>query len=264
VRPLLTVSITSLLTLLFVAACVNTPKEITDLDAFGDTRGLDTIPYYRKDSAAFSTEKALKLQDSEKKQEIKQLIKSDYPNTNIPEPWIPPVNVASEKLTRALRFFPKDNFGFPDWTAAVNKGILRPKSSISDDYDPEDEYLNDFRDWIKDTNLLELDDASRAKYAEMERALAGGPLELDILFQINDRLMANVLFPHKIHSFWLSCKVCHPKIFKPKRGANIFTMYDVWNGEYCGRCHGKVAYQPKGYENCQRCHSSWKKTMGIR
>lgn len=260
-RRFFIITLVGFLVVIVITACISTQREVSDLEAFGDNIGLETIPVYRRGSAAFSTKNALKIQDSDKKNEIKNLILSDYPNTNIPDPWIPPVPVKSEKLTEALRFFPKDKFGFPDWTKAVNNGILKPKSSLRDDFKPEDEYLNDFREWIK---YEKIDDATKDRLKLIEDTLANGPLELDILFQINDRLMANVLFPHKIHSFWLSCKVCHPRIFKAKKGGNDFTMYDIWNGKYCGRCHGKVAYQPKGYENCQRCHSSWKKTMGIR
>ena len=44
-------------------------------------------------------------------------------------------------------------------------------------------------------------------------------LDTEILFEINDRLMANVLFPHKIHTYWLSCKVCHPKPYSSLKKA---------------------------------------------
>jgi len=77
----------------------------------------------------------------------------------------------------------------------------------------------------------------------------------DIIFVINDSMMPDVMFPHRIHNYWFSCKVCHSGIFKPKKGANDFQMKDNWDGNYCGRCHGKVAYAPKGFENCIRCHS---------
>lgn len=261
-RRLLIGTLSCFIALLLITACIKSTKEVSDINEFSENIGLETIPIYRKGLSAFDTKKALQLQSTEKKKKIEQLIITDYPNTNIPDPWIPPVPVKSEKLTKALRFFPKDKFGFPDWTGAVNKGILKPKSSLDDDFEAENEYLNDFREWIKYEKIEDI--AVKERLSLIEDALANGPLDLNILFQINDRLMANVLFPHKIHSFWLSCKVCHPRIFKAKRGANDFTMYDIWNGEYCGRCHGKVAFQPKGYENCQRCHSSWKKTMGIR
>ncbi|MBI3399176.1 MAG: hypothetical protein HY026_08130 [Deltaproteobacteria bacterium] len=157
-------------------------------------------------------------------EELKKRLENQGANIDIPDPWIPPAAIKPNELPSPLRGFPKDKFGYPD----LKEGILQPKSSI-------------------------------AEVASEETLF-----DQDILFEINDRLMANVVFPHKAHTFWLSCKICHPSIFIDKRGANKFTMYDVWGGKYCGRCHGKVAFQPKGFENCQRCHSARKKTLGIK
>ncbi|MBI3585020.1 MAG: hypothetical protein HY096_13880 [Nitrospinae bacterium] len=123
-------------------------------------------------------------------------------------------------LPPALRELPKDAFGYPDWTAAVRQGIIEPIDSLSGQEPKKEEEFNE-----------------------------------DIIFEINDSMMANVRFQHSIHNYWFSCKVCHPGIFKPKKGANNFKMKDNWDGNYCGRCHGKVAYAPKGFENCIRCHS---------
>ena len=78
----------------------------------------------------------------------------------------------------------------------------------------------------------------------------------DVMFELNDDVMPDVLFSHKVHNFWLSCKDCHPEIFVDKKGANDFDMFDIWKGEYCGRCHGKVSFMPKGIENCKRCHNA--------
>ena len=64
--------------------------------------------------------------------------------------------------------------------------------------------------------------------------------------------MNDVLFPHKAHTAWLACSNCHTEIFQMKRGANPITMKKINNGEYCGVCHGKVAFPIAG---CNRCHS---------
>lgn len=114
----------------------------------------------------------------------------------------------------------KDAFGYPDWTAAVRQGIIEPIDSLPGQEPKKEEEFNE-----------------------------------DIIFEINDIMMPDVMFPHRIHNYWFSCKVCHSGIFKPKKGANDFKMKDNWDGNYCGRCHGKVAYAPKGFENCIRCHS---------
>jgi len=63
----------------------------------------------------------------------------------------------------------------------------------------------------------------------------------------------DVLFPHKSHTEVLDCKSCHPGRFKPKKGGNLgMDMMKIIKGEYCGACHGKVAFP---LEDCYRCHS---------
>lgn len=224
--------------LALAAGCV---KEVSEPPSIPS---LDTVPFYKKGSYAFSTPGALAAMERAKKQklqkeereakkfseDIQQRVAESGRDEKLemPDPWIPPRKRYPYELPLALRTFPTDYYGYPSWTGAVEGGLIRPKSSITGE--------------------------------EVEEEI----LDQNILFQINDRLMANVLFPHKIHTYWLSCKICHPAIFKPKRGANLFSMYDIWDGKYCGRCHGKVAYQPKGYRNCRRCHSVGKKTMGIQ
>lgn len=217
-----------LLCVVFICSCTKDIKEVSE------SPGLDTIPFYANTSLAFDTKGALKQAEEEKKaeearkEELKKRLETQSGKSGLFDPWVPPAAISFKELPPALRGFPKDKFGYPDWTAAAKGGIVKPRSSIIEGI-PED-----------------------------------APFEQDILFEINDRLMANVLFSHKIHTFWLSCKICHPSIFIDKKGANKFTMYDIWGGKYCGRCHGKVAFQAKGFENCQRCHSVGKKTFGGR
>ena len=76
-------------------------------------------------------------------------------------------------------------------------------------------------------------------------------LDLDIIMG-NTGEMPLVLFPHRHHTEWLDCENCHDKIFVPKVDANPINMYAVLMGEYCGRCHGAVAFP---LTECQRCHS---------
>lgn len=120
---------------------------------------------------------------------------------------------------KALDSLPKDEEGKVNWTAAVVGGYISPRGSL----DPKVE-----------------DDP---------------PLNLNVFIEAKVPLMANVLFPHSIHTYWLSCNVCHPKIFIPEAGVNPMSMEEIWKGEWCGRCHGKVAFSPfmpRG--NCTRCH----------
>jgi c(7)-type cytochrome triheme protein len=61
-----------------------------------------------------------------------------------------------------------------------------------------------------------------------------------------------VLFPHLPHSRWLSCSNCHEEIFKSEVGATPITMLAILQGQYCGQCHGAVAFP---LTECNRCHS---------
>lgn len=119
----------------------------------------------------------------------------------------------------ALDGLPKDAANQPNWTAAVIDGLISPRGSL--DPDAEEEM----------------------------------PLDLNIFIEAKVPLMANVLFPHSIHTYWLSCNICHPKIFIPEAGANDITMDEIFQGEWCGRCHGKVAFTFWPRANCTRCHS---------
>ena len=118
----------------------------------------------------------------------------------------------------ALRGLPKDAFGQVNWTASVVGGYINPRPSL-------------------DPNVV--DDP---------------PLNLNIFIEAKVPLMANVIFPHAIHTYWLSCKTCHPKIFLPEAGANPISMEEIFQGKWCGRCHNKVAFPFWPRENCDRCH----------
>lgn len=118
----------------------------------------------------------------------------------------------------ALDSLPKDTAGEVNWTAAVVQGYINPKNSIEPGVEED------------------------------------APLHLNIFIEAKVPLMANVLFPHSIHTYWLSCNNCHPKIFIPEAGANPISMDEIFQGQWCGRCHGKVAFTFWPRENCVRCH----------
>jgi len=128
----------------------------------------------------------------------------------------------------ALRNLPRDAYGEVNWTTAVMGGFLAPKGSL--DPDAEEEM----------------------------------PLNLNIFIEAKVPLMANVVFPHSIHTYWLSCSNCHPDIFIPEAGANPITMEEIWQGKWCGRCHGKVAFTFWPEANCRRCHMVPKNMSGHR
>ncbi len=77
-------------------------------------------------------------------------------------------------------------------------------------------------------------------------------LNLDILMKRTGEAPM-VLFPHKQHTEWLDCSNCHESLFKYKAGSTKdMNMFAILQGEYCGRCHGAVAFP---LTECRRCHS---------
>lgn len=60
-----------------------------------------------------------------------------------------------------------------------------------------------------------------------------------------------VRFPHKPHTAWLDCSSCHDGMFN-KGPTPGLTMLAILNGQYCGKCHGIVAFP---LSECNRCHS---------
>lgn len=207
--------------------------KLADKHDVSNKEGFGLVPFYERGKLSFSAAEALKRMELRKEKERKFLeeekgefkVMADERFRGLAfSYWItPPEN---PDIIAALRKFPKDAFGYPDWVAAANRGIIRPADSITGESQEEEEEFDD-----------------------------------DIIFEINDRMMANVRFPHRVHNYWLSCKVCHPGIFIAKKGANDIAMTKIWAGKFCGRCHGAVAYPPKGFENCIRCHSVGRKKV---
>lgn len=132
-----------------------------------------------------------------------------------------------DKGLPALRQLPRDAYGMVNWTTAVMEGWLSPKGMLNKELEEEEALLN-----------------------------------LNIFIEAKVPMMANVVFPHSIHTYWLSCNNCHPKIFIPEAGANPITMDEIFAGEWCGRCHGKVAFDFWPEANCRRCHMVPKKMSG--
>lgn len=130
-----------------------------------------------------------------------------------------PANAAVARVLQepveAMQDFPRDEKGIIDWVKVLEDGKISPRGSLKGD---EEMYVADF----------------------------------DIIFR-NTGSMPNVRFPHKAHTEWLTCANCHPAIFLPQKGGNPVNMAAIIEGNYCGVCHGKVAFPPT--KNCGRCHS---------
>jgi c(7)-type cytochrome triheme protein len=81
-------------------------------------------------------------------------------------------------------------------------------------------------------------------------------LNLDVLLKRTAEAPM-VLFPHKQHTEWLDCSNCHESLFKYKAGSTKeMNMFAILQGEFCGRCHGAVAFP---LTECKRCHSVLRK-----
>jgi c(7)-type cytochrome triheme protein len=66
-----------------------------------------------------------------------------------------------------------------------------------------------------------------------------------------------IIFPHVVHKKWLDCSNCHPELFNIRiKGTKNLAMKSILNYEFCGVCHGKVAFPPN--DNCKRCHPGMK------
>lgn len=113
---------------------------------------------------------------------------------------------------------PKDKYGLVDWAKLVRENIIKPKPSL-------------------DPNADEMP-----------------PLKMDVVIPAKGDFVNDVLYPHEMHTYWLKCEVCHPKIFVPAKGQNNMTMVGIVQGKWCGRCHGKVAFTFWPRANCTRCH----------
>ena len=64
--------------------------------------------------------------------------------------------------------------------------------------------------------------------------------------------MPSIIFSHKKHTVWSGCDICHPQIFPIDDSVPVYDMQDIFDGSYCGVCHGKVAFPNT---DCRACHT---------
>jgi c(7)-type cytochrome triheme protein len=116
-----------------------------------------------------------------------------------------------------LADLPKDRYGLIDWAKAIKMGKVKPRDSL----DPNDKPVP--------------------------------PMNLDIVIFTKSQFQPDVIFPHFVHTLWLTCTNCHPAIFpmNAKEANKIMTMPKIASGEFCGRCHNRIAFP---LSDCLRCH----------
>ena len=119
-----------------------------------------------------------------------------------------------------LSNLPMDQYGLVDWARSIREGFITPRHT--------------------------LDPAKQGKPDDK-------PFGLALLIPAKSESMPDVIFPHDIHTMWLTCNNCHPEIFAMNGALNnkVMTMPKIAAGEYCGRCHNRVAFP---LSDCQRCH----------
>ncbi|WP_206485986.1 DUF1566 domain-containing protein [Thalassotalea sp. G2M2-11] len=122
-----------------------------------------------------------------------------------------------------LSFLPKDSSGHPDWAKALNQQLIEPRSH---------------------------------KYADQAEQMI--IWQQDIIYK-DTATMPWVVFPHKTHTQWLSCKNCHEKLFSSSQNKANISMASIYMGNHCGACHGRVAFN---VNTCERCHSIAHDGMG--
>jgi c(7)-type cytochrome triheme protein len=126
------------------------------------------------------------------------------------------VEAEKEQHPLAFYFLPKAEEGhYVDWSAALKYGVIKPVDAL----DPNKKTIP--------------------------------PIDFNVIFKVRGEL-PEVVFPHLAHTVWLDCTNCHPKIFVMRAGVNNVTMDAIRQGQFCGQCHGKVAFP---LSDCNRCHS---------
>ncbi len=134
--------------------------------------------------------------------------------------------LAEHPLALELSDLPKDRYGLIDWATSIKEGKVKPRDSL----DPNEK-----------TTL---------------------PFDLDIAIFTKSQFQDDVVFPHFVHTLWLTCTNCHPSIFpmNAKEANKMMTMPKIAAGEFCGRCHNRVAFP---LSDCLRCHVKPKDTPPI-
>lgn len=137
--------------------------------------------------------------------------------TIAPEDTVRPPIEDLQDPDSVVSLLPRDPSGNIDWMAALEDGVIDPRHAIpGSDRDGEPD---------------------------------GFRFGFDFFLPGPDSSM-NAFFPHSSHTQWVDCAQCHARIF-PIRNTPI-SMGEIFQGKYCGECHGKVAFPVM--TDCERCH----------
>lgn len=127
---------------------------------------------------------------------------------------------SKKKYFELKKKLPRARYGNKiDWTEADAKGLIKPK------------------DFIEGVSFEKKKMMVNLRNEPRKPKLPGLP---------------DIIFSHAKHVVWAGCGMCHPDTFALETGKTPMTMEAIINGEFCGECHGSVAFP---LNDCSRCHS---------
>lgn len=129
-------------------------------------------------------------------------------------------DAAKKKYFELKKTMPKSRYGNKiDWTEADQKGLITPK------------------DFIEGVSFEKNKMMVNMRNEPMTPKLPGLP---------------EIIFSHAKHVTWCGCGMCHPDTFALETGKTKMSMEAIIEGEFCGKCHGSVAFP---LNDCSTCHS---------
>lgn len=149
-------------------------------------------------------------------QAARTLLSSGAPSGASEPDSLPPLERTLDRDS-IVALMPRDGTGHLDWAEALRSGLMRPRPDVHGSY-----------------------------YRKGE----GPRFGFDFFFPGPDTLL-DAWFPHSVHAEIIDCRQCHGTIFE-YRGQKL-TMAEIFAGDFCGRCHGKVSFPL--FTGCKRCHS---------
>jgi c(7)-type cytochrome triheme protein len=157
----------------------------------------------------------------------KQVQTGDEASVNVVDAeaaFLEELHYSHEDFVRIYASLPRGDNNAVDWERAIREGLIDPVASIDNSSGEE---------------LI---------------------MDLKVVIKFDDMLIKDVVFSHAVHTYWLNCNSCHPRVFKPEIASNRMTMKEIQEGKYCGLCHGVVAFPTNVIDgtnfraNCLLCH----------
>jgi c(7)-type cytochrome triheme protein len=132
-------------------------------------------------------------------------------NNDLVESLPPPAIESVLDWETAQAELPEHDLGGVDWPAALELGLIRPRTG------------------------------------EDRKAADAAAFKYDFVIEAK-KPKFNAWFPHSEHTPWLGCKNCHGELYPLRR--NPTSMKEMRGGASCGACHGKVAFSLKQCKRC--------------